>query len=83
MGTTQKKSRITLWVTEEKHAALKAPAARAGKTISQLLLEAVGEIPEDELWVYDPANKELVDEIKQALKEPATIDKGSFRQYLD
>ena len=76
-------SRISIDIPKEQHRLLKARAALSGKTLTQLFLESVGEIPERELWLYDPKNKKLVDEIKQALKEEATIDLGSFKKYLD
>lgn len=83
MSTRTNMSRISLDVTKEQHRVLKARAALSGKTLTQLFLEAIGQIPEQERWLYDPKNKELVDEIQQALQEEATIDLGSFKQYLE
>lgn len=40
-------------------------------------------IPKEELWLYDPKNKKLVDGIKEVLTEEATIDLGSFKKYLE
>jgi hypothetical protein len=53
--------------------------------LSDLVLEALGiiTIPKEEVWLFDPANKKLVDEIKKSLKETATIDLGSFAKYAD
>lgn len=47
------------------------------------LFKTDGFIPDEELWLYDPKNKKLVDEIKQALQEKATIDLGSFKKYAE
>lgn len=40
-------------------------------------------IPKEELWLYDPANEKLVDEIKQSLIDKTRIDLGSFKKYLE
>ncbi len=76
-------SRISLDVTKEQHRLLKARAALSGKTITQLFMEAIGVIPECELWLYDPANQKLVEDIKESLKDETRIDLGSFQKYLD
>ncbi len=82
MSERTKMSRISLDVTDEQHRLIKARAALTGKTLKQLFLEAI-EIPEQELWLYDPKNKQLVEEIKEVLKEKATIDLGSFKKYAE
>jgi hypothetical protein len=78
-------SRISIDVTKEQHRLLKAHAALRGKPLSQLVLDALGisTVPTEELWLFDPANKKLVDEIKKSLKETATIDLGSFKKYTE
>lgn len=40
-------------------------------------------IPERELWLHDPANQKLIDEIKESLTDQTRIDLGSFQQFLD
>ena len=72
--TKENMSRISIDVTKEQHRILKARAALSGKTLQQLILDSVGEIPEQELWLYDPANKELVERLKKSLKKKATVD---------
>ncbi len=47
------------------------------------LLDFVGEIPEHELWLYDPANKELVERLKKSLKQKATIDWDSIKHKFE
>jgi len=47
-----------------------------------IILEPVQEIPKEEQWLFDPKNKAIVDELKEALKQKATIDLGSFKKYL-
>jgi uncharacterized protein (DUF1778 family) len=76
-------SRISLDVTKEQHRLLKARAALSGKTITQLFMEAIGVIPEQELWLYDPANQKLVEDIQESLNDTTRVDLGSFQKYLD
>ncbi len=83
MDNKSNMSRISLDVTKEQHRLLKAQAALKGKSLSQLFLEAVGIIPEEELWLYDLANAKLVEEVRQALQEQGTIDLGSFKKFAD
>jgi bifunctional DNA-binding transcriptional regulator/antitoxin component of YhaV-PrlF toxin-antitoxin module len=37
----------------------------------KIILEPIKEIPERELWLFDPKNKTVVDELKKALKQKA------------
>lgn len=85
MSKRSNMSRISIDVTKDQHRLLKARAALSGKSLSQLFLEAMGImiISEEELWIYDPANEKLVDDIRKALKETATIDLGSFKKYAE
>ena len=47
-----------------------------------IILEPVKEIPKEEQWLFDPKNKELVDELKCALKQKAdrSIDLSLFEK---
>ena len=47
-----------------------------------IILEPVQEIPEEERWLFDPKNKAIVDELKEALKQKAnrSIDLSSFEE---
>ncbi len=47
-----------------------------------IILEPVKEIPKEELWLFDPKNKAIVNKLKRALKQKATISRGSFSKYL-
>lgn len=38
-----------------------------------LILEPIKEVPQEERWLFDPKNKELVQELKNALKQKAHI----------
>ncbi len=73
--------RIVLTIPTEDYDRIQERAVAGGKTVKQLFQEAVTVLLK-EWWLYDPANKKLVAEIKQSLKEPATIDLGSFTQYV-
>ncbi len=48
----------------------------------KIILEPVQEIPQEELWLFDPKNEALVKELKEALKQKAnrSIDLGSFEE---
>ena len=48
----------------------------------KIILDPVKEIPENEAWLFEPRNKEILKRLKQALEKPATIDLGSFKKYL-
>lgn len=38
-----------------------------------IILEPVMEVPQEERWLFDPQNKEIVQELKRALKQKADI----------
>lgn len=40
----------------------------------KIILEPIIEIPQEEMWLFDPKNKAIVDELKRALKQPADRD---------
>ena len=69
----QKTIRISLDVTPGMHKTLKIYSTIQGKSLSQIIVEnmTIKEIPEEELWIYDPKNKELVAEIRESLKQSA------------
>ncbi len=48
----------------------------------KIILEPVQEIPKEEQWLFDPKNKAIVDELKEALKQKAnrSIDLSSFEE---
>ena len=52
------------------------------KKDGKIILEPIKEIPKEEQWLFDPKNKEIVDELKEALKQKATIKKGSFAKHI-
>jgi hypothetical protein len=45
-----------------------------------IILEPVVEIPNEELWLFDPKNKTILEELKRGLKQKADrkIDLSSF-----
>ncbi len=67
----EKTIRISLDVTPGMHKTLKIYSTIQGKSLSQIIIEnmTIKEIPEEELWIYDPKNKELVDRIKASLQQ--------------
>ena len=38
-----------------------------------IILEPIMEVPQEERWLFDPINKNLVQELKKALKQKADI----------
>lgn len=47
-----------------------------------IILEPIIEVPQEEMWLFDPKNKTVVDELKKALKQKAhrDIDLSSFKK---
>lgn len=47
-----------------------------------IILEPIIEVPQEEMWLFDPKNKAVVDGLKKALKQKATktIDLKSFKK---
>ncbi len=80
-GGTIMTKRIRFEIPKEYYKHIQERAKALGKTVEQLFQEAVTVLLR-ESWLYEPANKDLVDEVKQSLKEPATIDLGTFKQYV-
>ena len=46
-----------------------------------IILEPMKEISEDERWLFDPANKEILARLKESLEQEASFDLGSFKQH--
>ncbi|OGB83916.1 hypothetical protein A3F66_02435 [candidate division TM6 bacterium RIFCSPHIGHO2_12_FULL_32_22] len=55
---------------------------RISEKDGKIILEPMHQIPKEEMWLFDPKNKEIVDKLKKALKQKATISRGSFSKYL-
>jgi bifunctional DNA-binding transcriptional regulator/antitoxin component of YhaV-PrlF toxin-antitoxin module len=73
------RNRITI---PKKLAKQLATLYRISEKKGTIILEPVQEISKEEKWLFDPKNKAIVDELKAALKQKATIDLGSFKKYL-
>lgn len=50
---------------------------------NKIILEPIREMPEEAHWLFDQGNEHLLEELKKALKEKGSIDRGSFAKYLD
>lgn len=83
MRSKENMARISIDVSKELHKRLKARAALSGKTLQQLFLDAVGEVPEEEVWLYDPANKEIVERLKKSLEKKASADWNSIKHKYE
>jgi hypothetical protein len=64
------RNRVTLPKSVTKELANLYSVYTEGRTI---ILEPVMDVPEEERWIFDPKNKEIVDKIKRALKQKANI----------
>ncbi len=49
----------------------------------KIVLDPIREIPKNEQWLFRPENKEILEKVKEGLKQKGTIDRGSFSEYLD
>lgn len=45
---------------------------------NKIILEPIMEIPKEELWLFDPQNKAVLDQLKDALKQKADRVKRSL-----
>lgn len=54
---------------------------RAHTEGDMIILEPMKEISEDERWLFDPANKEILERLKESLQQEASFDLGSFKKY--
>lgn len=48
----------------------------------KIILEPLHTIKQEEAWLFDPKNKEILKELKKSLKQTKRIDLGSFKKYL-
>lgn len=84
-------TRVSLDIPTDYHKQLKTIAALRSKTLRQLILDSLDEciskqasdekIPEHERWIYDPANRKIVEHIEKGLKQKASIYRGSFAKH--
>lgn len=49
---------------------------------NKIILEPIREVPEETHWLFEPANKHLLEELKKGLKEKKTVNRSSFKKYL-
>jgi hypothetical protein len=47
-----------------------------------LTLEQVKAVPKEEEWLFDPANKEIVNYLKECLQQEVIIDFSSLKKKL-
>lgn len=48
---------------------------------NKIILEPLVEIPADEAWLFELENKEILEQIREGLKQKGTIKRGSFSKY--
>lgn len=72
------RNRLTLTKVSEDLAHFYRAYTEKGK----IVLEPVKEVPKEEEWLFDPANKEIVDYLKECLTQEATIDFSSLKKKL-
>lgn len=54
----------------------------AYESAGKIILEPLIEVPAEEAWLFDPENKEILEAIKEGLRQKGTIKRGSFAKYL-
>lgn len=50
---------------------------------NKIILEPLREIPPKAHWLFEPGNEHLLEELQSALKQKGTVNRGSFKKYLD
>jgi len=43
------------------------------------IVEPIVEVPADEAWLFEPENKDILDAVKEGLRQKGTIRRGSLR----
>lgn len=59
------------------------PAFHAYVDNGRIILEPLIEVPLEEAWLFDPENRDILNEIRSGLREGSTISRGSFAQHLE
>jgi virulence-associated protein VagC len=70
-------------ITIPKHLSLEeSHFYRIYKKNGNIILEPILEVPKEELWLFEPKNKPVVDQLKKALKQKADreIDLSFFEE---
>lgn len=49
---------------------------------NRIILEPYIEIPADEAWLFEPENKDILEQVREGLKQSGTVKRGSFSKYL-
>lgn len=49
----------------------------------KIILEPLHIIPQDEAWLFEVKNKEVLAELKKSLKQTKRVSLGSFGKHLD
>lgn len=83
MRGKEEMARVSIDIPKEQHRILKAQAALSGKSLQQLFLDAISEVLEKELWLFDPANKEIVEQLKRGLQQEAKTDWESIKKNFE
>jgi hypothetical protein len=47
-----------------------------------IVLEPLQTVSQEEAWLFEPKNKELLAELKKSLQQTERISLGSFEKYL-
>lgn len=73
------RNRITLTKITKKL----APFYKVTVVRNKIILEPIRTVPESMHWLLEPGNEQILAELKASLKQKATINRGSFKKYLD
>lgn len=48
----------------------------------KIILEPLRTITQEEAWLFDPKNKEILKDLKKSLKQTERVSLGSFKKHL-
>ena len=48
----------------------------------KIILEPLHAVPQQEAWLFEPKNKDILAELKKSLKQSDRVSLGSFEKYL-
>ncbi len=54
-----------------------------GNIILEPIYERPSHVQKDQAWLFEPENREILARLQESLQQEATIDLGSFQEYLE
>ncbi len=75
-------NRISIDVTEEQLRICQVCVALNGKSLAQFILDVVLDIPQDEMWLFEPQNKEALESLQKGLRQRGEKDGETIKKRL-